>query len=201
MQGPERIRVMISGGTPALRAGLGALISAREGFDVLEPDADESCADVFLAADIEAARDSSVAPVVAVVETADEAAEILRREGVAAAIPGDADGSQVAAAVTAASAGLLTVSPSFGLLLGEATDGRDRQSGDGGAAGGETLSPRELDVLTLIADGLPNKAIALRLGISDNTVKFHAGSILGKLGAASRAEAVMLAARKGLLTV
>ncbi|MFQ5382718.1 MAG: LuxR C-terminal-related transcriptional regulator, partial [Dehalococcoidia bacterium] len=113
-------------------------------------------------------------------------------------IPGDADGSQVAAAVAAAAAGLLTVSPSFRLVPG---DGGRSTPNSGPASGGENLSPRELDVLTLIADGLPNKAIALELGISENTVKFHAASILGKLGAASRAEAVMLAARRGLLAV
>ena len=56
-------------------------------------------------------------------------------------------------------------------------------------------------MLELIADGLPNKAIARELGISEHTAKFHVGSVLGKLGASSRAEAVTLATRRGLLTV
>jgi DNA-binding NarL/FixJ family response regulator len=63
----------------------------------------------------------------------------------------------------------------------------------------ETLTPRELEVLRLLVEGLTNKAIAGRLGISDHTVKFHIGAILGKLGAASRTEAVTLAVRQGLV--
>ena len=65
----------------------------------------------------------------------------------------------------------------------------------------EPLTRRELDVLELMADGLPNKAIAQRLGISGQTVKFHVASISGKLGAANRAEAVRRALRRGLLHV
>jgi DNA-binding NarL/FixJ family response regulator len=64
----------------------------------------------------------------------------------------------------------------------------------------EPLTPRELDVLGLVAEGLPNKAIAARLGISDQTVKFHVASITGKLSAANRTEAVRIALRRGLLT-
>jgi two-component system, NarL family, response regulator YdfI len=63
----------------------------------------------------------------------------------------------------------------------------------------EPLTARELEVLALMAQGLPNKSIAQRLIISEHTVKFHVGAILGKLGAASRTEAVTLAARQGLL--
>ncbi len=65
----------------------------------------------------------------------------------------------------------------------------------------EPLTPREIEVLNLLADGLPNKAIAYQLGISDQTAKFHVASICGKLGAANRTEAVRLALRKGLLTI
>jgi DNA-binding NarL/FixJ family response regulator len=63
----------------------------------------------------------------------------------------------------------------------------------------EPLTARELEVLALMAQGLPNKTIAQRLIISEHTVKFHVGAILAKLGAASRTEAVTLAARQGLL--
>jgi DNA-binding NarL/FixJ family response regulator len=64
----------------------------------------------------------------------------------------------------------------------------------------ETLTPRELEVVELLASGLSNKEIADRLGVSFHTVKFHVNAILGKLGAASRAEAVALAAKAGLLS-
>jgi two-component system, NarL family, nitrate/nitrite response regulator NarL len=56
-------------------------------------------------------------------------------------------------------------------------------------------------VLELLAEGLPNKAIAARLGISDQTVKFHVASITGKLGAANRTDAVRRAVRRGLITL
>jgi len=65
----------------------------------------------------------------------------------------------------------------------------------------EPLTAREIEVLDLLAEGLSNKAIAARLGISDQTVKFHVASITGKLGAANRTEAVRRALRRGLLTV
>jgi len=65
----------------------------------------------------------------------------------------------------------------------------------------EPLTPREVQVLELLAEGLPNKAIASRLDISDQTVKFHVSSICGKLGAANRTAAVRRAARRGLITL
>jgi DNA-binding NarL/FixJ family response regulator len=64
----------------------------------------------------------------------------------------------------------------------------------------EALTHRELEVLALLAEGLPNKGIADRLGISDQTVKFHIASIMGKLGASNRVETVRRAVRRGLLS-
>ena len=63
----------------------------------------------------------------------------------------------------------------------------------------EELTPREIEVLRLLADGLGNKDIAAKLGISEHTIKFHIHSILGKLGAASRTEAVARGLRSGLI--
>ncbi len=63
----------------------------------------------------------------------------------------------------------------------------------------EPLTPRETEVVQLLAEGLTNRRIAQRLGISEHTAKFHVNAILGKLGAQSRAEAVALAARLGLV--
>ena len=65
----------------------------------------------------------------------------------------------------------------------------------------DPLTPRELEVLELIALGLPNKRIAARLGISDQTVKFHVAAIAGKLGAANRTDIVRRAARRGLIAL
>ena len=65
----------------------------------------------------------------------------------------------------------------------------------------EPLTPREVQVLELLAEGLPNKAIAARLQIGDQTVKFHVSSISGKLGARNRTDAVRRAARRGLITL
>jgi DNA-binding NarL/FixJ family response regulator len=65
----------------------------------------------------------------------------------------------------------------------------------------EVLTPRESEVLYLLADGLPNKAIAARLGISDETVKFHLAAIFGKLGASNRTDAVRQAISRGLVAI
>ena len=63
----------------------------------------------------------------------------------------------------------------------------------------EPLTSRELEVLAHLADGLSNKAIAARLGLSDETVKFHLSAVFGKLGASNRTDAVRHALRKGLI--
>ena|SRR5438067_1722038 len=65
----------------------------------------------------------------------------------------------------------------------------------------EALTPREIQVVELLAEGLPNKAIAARLAISDQTVKFHVSAICGKLGAANRTDAVRRAVRRGLIAL
>ena len=67
--------------------------------------------------------------------------------------------------------------------------------------GNDPLTPREIQVIELLAEGLSNKTIAARLGISDQTVKFHVASISGKLGAANRTDAVRRAVRRGLITL
>jgi len=65
----------------------------------------------------------------------------------------------------------------------------------------ETLTERELEVLGLLAQGMPNKEIAAHLTISERTAKFHVSSIMGKLGATNRTEAVSLAAQRGLISL
>jgi DNA-binding NarL/FixJ family response regulator len=77
---------------------------------------------------------------------------------------------------------------------------RGRRTADDAPAD-EPLTPREVQVLELLAEGLPNKAIALRMGISDQTVKFHVAAIAGKLGAANRTDVVRRAVRRGLISL
>jgi DNA-binding NarL/FixJ family response regulator len=99
-----------------------------------------------------------------------------------------------------------------------AADGADLEadallvSTDGSSEGGsaatdesdadpDPLTPREIQVLELLAEGLSNKGIAGRLGISDQTVKFHVASLCGKLGARNRTDAVRLAIRRGVVAI
>jgi DNA-binding NarL/FixJ family response regulator len=72
---------------------------------------------------------------------------------------------------------------------------------DGLADRGEPLTPREREVLELLGQGRSNRRIAELLGISEHTAKFHVASVCGKLGAASRTEAVSRGVRRGLITL
>ena len=76
-----------------------------------------------------------------------------------------------------------------------------REDADGGFEIPQPLTPREVEILALVAEGLPNKAIANRLGISDQTVKFHVSAIYGKLGASNRTDAVRRGVRRGLIVL
>jgi DNA-binding NarL/FixJ family response regulator len=107
-------------------------------------------------------------------------------------LPRDAAPSAIVHAIHSVAAGLVVLAPETVPALVAAPRPADEPPA-------EALTSRELEVLALLAQGLPNKTIAHRLTISEHTVKFHVGAILAKLGAASRTEAVMLAARQGLL--
>lgn len=86
------------------------------------------------------------------------------------------------------------------MVLDPALAGPLRPSGDLAAAPlAEELTPRELEVVQLLAEGLSNKAIAYQLDISEHTVKFHVNAIMSKLGAQSRTEAAVRATRMGLI--
>ena len=104
----------------------------------------------------------------------------------------DATADKLLAALQAAGHNLATIESELVTTLHP-----DRPLQDGALM--EELTPRELEVLQLVAEGFPNKAIAHRLDISEHTVKFHVNAILGKLGAQSRTEAAVRAARLGLL--
>jgi DNA-binding NarL/FixJ family response regulator len=108
----------------------------------------------------------------------------------------DATAEELATAVQAVAHGLTVIEPA---LMSSLLSARPSAQHEVGPGGDEPLTAREIEVLHLLAAGLPNKTIALRLGISEHTAKFHVSSVLGKLGAASRTEAVTTAARRGLL--
>src|SRR5712692_5092107 len=127
---------------------------------------------------------------------AGEAFDVLHA-GAQAVLPRPADRAEIAAAIEAATNGL-TVLPHRVLQTLLNTRSPDRLLLDD-LAGGTLLTPREIEVLTAMADGASNKTIARRLGISFHTAKFHVAAILAKLDADSRTEAVTRAAQLGLV--
>lgn len=143
-------------------------------------------------ADVQSAR--ADLPIVALLPDEEHAAEAWHA-GARGLLLRDTTAEQLLAALQAVNQGLVSLDPVLMSALAEAWP--DRSGQDGPLL--ETLTPRELEVLQLLAEGLPNKAIALRLDISEHTVKFHVNAILGKLNAQSRTEAVVRATRLGLL--
>jgi two-component system, NarL family, response regulator YdfI len=117
-----------------------------------------------------------------------------RRSGVRAVLRSDATAEELATAIAAARAGLLVLHPD---ALKSSTEARAARSRIGATA----LTAREQEILEMIAEGMSNRTIANRLGISSQTVKFHVASILAKLGAGSRTEAVTFGLRQGLIAL
>jgi NarL family two-component system response regulator YdfI len=101
----------------------------------------------------------------------------------------------------AARADMVVVSPEEWLRLSRQTPVRHTPVARPLQQPVEGLTPREHEVLTLLADGLPNREIAARLGVSEHTVKFHLGAIFGKLGASTRTEAVQKGLRSGVIEI
>ena len=140
--------------------------------------------------DLQPILDASI-PIVALVPDEDSV-DLAWNAGAQALLMRSADRGLILTALFAVQQGLLVVDPELAETvftvrqpMPEITD----------------LTPREREVLALVAEGLPNKLIADRLNISEHTVKFHVAALLSKLGAQSRTEAVVLAARRGLLVV
>jgi NarL family two-component system response regulator YdfI len=117
------------------------------------------------------------------------------RAGVRAVLPREVTPEQLRAALEAAAAGLVVVQPSELDTILPATNGSSTAVDELP----EPLTRREREVLQMLAAGLGNKEIAVRLVISDHTVKFHVASILGKLGVSTRTEAVSAGIRRGLV--
>ena len=115
--------------------------------------------------------------------------------GIRAVLPSGLAADQLAAALQAVASGLVVLHPAEvqAALPVAAPAWRPL------AELAEPLTRREREVLQMLAAGLANKEIAARLGIADHTAKFHVAAILGKLGAATRTEAVALGIRRGLV--
>ena len=116
------------------------------------------------------------------------------RAGVGAVLPSDISAEQLVASLEAVAAGLVVVHPTEVGAMFPLTSASQPL-----AVLPESLTRRETEVLQMLASGLANKEIAARFAISEHTVKFHVASILGKLGAGSRTEAVTLGIRRGLV--
>ena len=140
-----------------------------------------------------AARDGAPAIVVLAADLQPAWAADALRSGIRAVLPGDVGPREILAAVAAAAAGLVVMHPQdLPALAAERALP---------AAQTQTLSPREIEVLGMLAEGHGNKTIAWKLGISEHTVKFHVASILSKLNAGTRTEAVTQGIRRGLILI
>jgi two-component system, NarL family, response regulator YdfI len=208
------IRVFIVAASPLARAGLENLLAAR-GLEIVGSAANvDGISSQLLDAEPEAILvDTSGEPSESVLESlaesdlASEAALVVLvdhpsgssaealRAGVRAVLPSDVSPGQLVAALQAAALGLVVLHP----REVDAALPASSPASPPLAELAEPLTRREREVLQMLASGVGNKEIAAQLAISEHTVKFHVTSILGKLGAASRTEAVALAIRLGLI--
>ena len=145
-----------------------------------------------------AAESSKSLPLVLLIEDVTRS-ELVRavRLGARAVLPRTAQPAEICAAIEAAAAGLTAFGPDEMDLLIPAANGAETEH----EATLETLTEREVEVLALMAQGLANKNLAERLNISEHTVKFHVSSILAKLAASSRTDAVTKGMKAGLLVI
>lgn len=213
MHPPSEISLLIVADDLLARAGLAALLAGQPGFSVagqsdcgpqLDALVQDHAPDTLLwdlgwgFGEAESSRllerladFSARLPVLALLLDGEEAGQVWAA-GVAGLLPRQVEGERLTAALSAVVAGLLVLDPNQRALFATPPDATPAELL-------EPLTPREEDVLALLADGLTNRAIARQLAISENTVKFHVQSLLGKLDAQSRTEAVVRATRLGLL--
>ena len=193
------IRVAILADSGARAHALAEALAEDQDIEILEAGVlhpindDRLLVDVLLAAGIAINElAGSPAPAVALLEDAEGA---IPEASIRAVLPLNASVSEIVAAIGAAAADLTVLTqPQVRRLF----QGRESMQPE---ALIERLTPRELQVLRMLADGIGNKEIAARLGISDHTAKFHVTQILGKFGAASRTEAVAIGIRRGLVPI
>jgi DNA-binding NarL/FixJ family response regulator len=196
-------RIAIAAPSAVIRAGLEALLAATPGWEVAGSFADASSLDslqldVLVAAvpvsELRVVSGAVPAIVLLTSEGQPEWTADALRSGVRALLPRDAPAAAILAAVEAAASGLAVIDPQeLEGLLG--STGVTEPTDSGGAA----LTPRETEVLRMMADGAANKEIAWKLAISEHTVKFHVASVMGKLNASSRPDAVTRGLRRGLI--
>lgn len=199
------VRVAVVSGFPAVHAGLSVLLGRDPSIEVVDlgNDLDLLAVDAIvvdhagLDTALELGRDLVSRPPLVVLGAEPENDWADLGSGPAAFLAGDAGAAELIAAVHAVAHGLIAIDPQIAGIAGLNWNGTPRPADPAG----DLLTPRELEVLRLVANGLPNKTIAHQLDISEHTVKFHVGSILTKLDAASRTEAVTVATRRGLLAV
>ncbi len=203
------LRILIIAEDPLARAGLAMLLSDQPGCTVVGQLASEaaqpSSLDTFqpdvllwdlgwdptLALEMLAGLSDAGLPIVALLTDETYAIEAWTA-GAHGLLPRETDGANLRAALIAAAQGLVALDPGTAATLLPA--GGQAQPPPPGE-----LTPREREVLQLLAEGLPNKSIASHLNISEHTVKFHVNAIMTKLGAQSRTDAVMRATRAGLI--
>ncbi len=214
---PARPAVLIVANDALARAGLAALLADEPAVTLAGrisagedlPAALAAYAPDVVLWDLGWQPERAIEPLLAVADAAPPIAVLLPDGDSAAAawlagarglLPRDASPQVIAAALLALAEGLTVVAPEFAQTFGVLTSPHILPAPSQEVAPPvEPLTARELEVLRLLAEGLPNKTIAQRLRISEHTVKFHVNAILGKLGAASRTEAVVRATRLGLL--
>lgn len=193
------IRVLVAARSSVVRAGLESVVRSSStlhlagALDLALLNSADLQADVLLLEAEDIQPEELSLPVVLLLDTSDTAlVNSALRAGVRAVISTEATAEEIEGAIQAVNAGLTVIAAeSLADLLAGMRPVAEALA--------EPLSERELEVLDVIAEGLSNKLIAHRLGISEHTVKTHVASIFAKLGAASRTEAVSLAIRRGLV--
>ncbi|MBV9507711.1 MAG: response regulator transcription factor [Acidobacteriia bacterium] len=197
------IRLAIAAGSDVVRAGLETLARSDPEIEMIGafpdlPSLEALRPDVVLAAvppeELTAPADGSAPPLVLL--SADSQPAWTRdtlRAGVRAVLRRDASAAEVLAAVAAAANGLAVLDPADLETLLSVSSATPISSEP------PVLTARELEVLRMMAEGEANKEIAWKLKISEHTVKFHVASILNKLNAVSRAEAVAIGMRRGMI--
>jgi DNA-binding NarL/FixJ family response regulator len=197
------IRVAIIAERRSQAEALANLLAQDERMEILHagdrlnglPEGLEDIMDVLIAARIAPEQIPVRGVPVVVLSDAPARGEVFARD-VRASLPLRSSSAEVSAAIAAAAAHLF-------VLTDEQMQQRSRTAATEvtSAEFAEALTPRELEVLRTLANGLGNKEIAEQLGVSNNTVKFHIAQIMAKLGAHSRTEAVMMGMRRGLVAV